>query len=442
MNWNRTKGGNLYYPEFNSPETNNGVARGLDFENFGAAMVTLTYGPLKVWGRTQSRQKGIPTASYGTTFNNLESTTNRSSIFGADYTKGFGSNKQFDLRTYSLRTSATGVYPYGGDTGAERSGGLRYGAEGRFRWDLKVNQRLIFGSELSRAPIAEYSYAVGGYGIAFKRPFSLASVYVQHEYQPFSRVSIVTGIRHDKYSHARGSTNPRLAVIVTPTARTTFKVLYGSSFRIPSMYELDYEDPVFGAKKNLALRPERIRSLEAVVEHRLTRETFVVLSAYKLEASRLIDPVIDPADALIQFQNVGAANGQGLEVELNMRRKEGLWAYGSYSYQQVTAGGRWMTNSPHHLFKAGVSTNPWARLHGGLEVAHESERRTVQNTTTNAATLAHGTGSAQIARDTRLILTVRNLFGVKYANPVGPEFTQAAIPQDGRTFTLSLSYRP
>jgi outer membrane receptor protein involved in Fe transport len=440
-NWNKTKGGDLYYPEFNAPESNNGVSRGLDFENFGAAMVTLTYGPLKVWGRTQLRQKGIPTASWGTTFNTLESTTNRSSIFGADYTKGVGSNKQFDFRTYWLRTSATGVYPYG-VIGEERYGGLRYGGEGRFRWDFKANQRLIVGSELSRSPIAEYSYVVGAYGLAFKRPFSLASIYAQHEYQPFKKVSVVTGIRYDKYSHARGSTNPRLAIIVTPTGKTTFKLLYGSAFRIPSMYELEYDDPVYGQKKNEALSPERVRSLEAVVEQRLTRDTFLVFSAYKINATQLIDAVIDPADGLVQYQNAGAAKSQGFEVEMNMRRKEGLWAYGSYSYQQVTEGGQWMTNSPHHLIKAGVSTNPWAHFHGGLEVAHESGRRTLQSTTTNAATLVHGTGSMAIARDMRLILTVRNLFAVKYANPVGPEFTQAAIAQDGRTFTLSLSYRP
>jgi len=417
------------------------VAKGLDFENFGAAMVTLTYGPLKVWGRTQSREKGIPTASYGTNFNQFGETKSQSQIFGADYTKSLGSNKRFDVRTNWLRTTATGVYSYD-DVGKERSEGLRYGGEGRFQWDLAVNQRLVIGSELTRAPIAQYRYVVGDYQIALKRPFSLASIYLQHEYQPFNKVSVVTGIRHDKFSHARGSTNPRLAVIVTPTAKTAFKLLYGSAFREPSMYELEYEDQVWGAKKNEALVPERVSSFEAVVEHRLTSDTFVVFSAYRLKASRLIDPVIDPADSLFQFQNAGAANAHGFEVEMNMRRKDGVWAYGSYSYQHSTEGGVWMSNSPDHLIKGGISTNPWARFHGGLEVSYESGRRTVQDTVTDTATLVHGTMSAAIARHTRLILTVRNIFDVKYAHAVGPEFRQAAITQDGRTLTLSVSFLP
>jgi len=86
VNWSDAKGLNLYYPEFDSPQTNNGVADGRDFERFGAAMATLTWGPLKVWGRTQMRQKGIPTASYGTVFNELSQTKQQSQVVGADYT--------------------------------------------------------------------------------------------------------------------------------------------------------------------------------------------------------------------------------------------------------------------------------------------------------------------------------------------------------------------
>lgn len=441
MNWNETNGGDLYYPEFDSAEMNNGVAQGLDFEDFGAAMATLTYGPLKVWGRTQTRKKGIPTGSYDILFNELAHTTNRSLILGADYTKSLGSSKQFDLQTYWLRTSASGLYPYE-DLGIESSKAVRYGAEGRFRWDVRANQRLVLGSELSNSPTTEYSYAVGDYQIDLTRPYTVASIYLQHEYQPFKTVSVVTGIRHDKYSHAKGSTNPRLAVIFTPTAKTSLKLLYGSAFRVASMYELEYEDEVWGAKKNEALAPERVHSLEAVVEQRLTADTFVVFSAYKLDVSKLIEPTVDPADSLVQFQNVGAAKGHGFEAEMNMRRKAGLWAYASYSYQQTTEGGEWMSNSPHHLLKGGISSNPWARVHGGLEVSYESGRRTLQDTVTNAATLVHGTVSAGIARRVRLSLSVRNLFDVEYANAVGPEFRQAAITQDGRTLALTMSILP
>jgi iron complex outermembrane receptor protein len=441
VNWHESNGRNLYYPEFDAPETNHGVAKGRDFENFASAMATLTWGPLKVWGRTQTRQKGVPTGSYGTTFNELSQTTNRSQIAGADYMQGLGSNKQFAVRGYWLRTTAAGLWPYD-DLGKDHSSGLRYGAEGTFRWDIKANQRLVIGSELSKAPIAQYTYVVGDYEVAFQRPFSLASIYVQHEYQPFKRVSVVAGIRHDKYSHAKGSTNPRMAVIVTPTAKTAFKLLYGSAFRIPSMYELEYEDQVWGAKKNENLAPERVRSLEAVVEQRLSRDTFAVFSVYKINASHLIEPLVDPADSLVQFQNAGAANGHGFEVEMNMRRKDGLWAYSSYSWQRVTEGGVWMSNSPQHLLKGGISTNPWARFHGGVEVSYESGRRTLQDTVTNPATLVHATVSAGIARHARLKLSARNLFDVDYANAVGPEFRQASIRQDGRTVSLTLSFLP
>lgn len=440
VNWNETNGDDLYYAEFDSPETNSGMAMARDFEDFGALMATLTYGPLKVWGRAQSRKKGIPTGSYDTLFNEFAEIDARSQMFGADYTRSVGSDKQFDVRTFWLHTTMTGVYPYD-EIGLERSAGIRYGAEGRFRWDLKANQRLVVGSEVSRAPMVEYKYVVGDYTIDIERPFSLASVYLQHEYQPFSKLSVVTGVRYDKFSHSKGATNPRLAIIHTPSASTTFKLLYGSAFRVASMFEFEYEDPVWGAKKNENLAPENVRSLELVAERRLTPDTFVVFSAYKLKVSRLIDAVVDPVDGLVQFQNTGSAKGYGLEVEMNMRRRNGIWAYGSYSLQRTTEGGEWMTNSPQHLINAGISTNPWARFHGGLEVSYDSGRRTLQDTVTADATLVHGTVSASIAPRTRAILTVRNLFDVEYADPVGPEFRQAAIIQDGRTLTVSLSFQ-
>lgn len=440
-NWSRTQGGDLYYPEYDSPETNGGLAENLNSENYSSSMATLTYRQLKVWGRIHTHRKTLPTGSYGTVFNAFSEHETRSAAFGADFTKKVDSNKQFDLRASWRREKMTGVYPYE-DLGLDTSHGIRYGMEGRFRWDLKENQRLVIGSELMRAPRAEYDYAVGDYAIHLRRPYSLGSIYIQHEYQPHKMISVVTGIRHDKYSHARGSTNPRLAVIVTPTARTTFKLLYGSAFRVASIYELEYEDPVWGAKKNVALAPEHAHSLEAVVEHRLSADTFAVFSAYKIDVAGLIEAVVDPADSLVQYQNIGVANGQGVEIELNMRRKSGLWAYGSYSYQNVTDKGEWMSNSPYHLLKGGISTNPWARWHGGLELSYESGRRTLQDTVTDPAMLVHGTLSARIAAHTRLKLGVRNLFDIDYANAVGPEFRQAAIAQDGRTVSLSLSFLP
>jgi iron complex outermembrane receptor protein len=443
VNWSETNGADLYYPEFDSPETNGGVAAGRDFENFRTAMATVTYGPFKAWARLTTRAKGIPTGSYDTNFNELERNTHGSQILGVDYVKAIGSDKQLDVRTFWLRHTSRGIYPYpGNETGIETASALRYGTEARLRWDMRANQRLVIGSELTSAPRASYTYKVGAYEIAFNRPLSLGSIYVQHEYQPLKNVSIVTGIRHDKFSHMKGSTNPRLAVIFTPTQKTSFKLLYGSAFRVANIYEMEYEDTVWGAKKNTALLPERVRSVEAVVEHRLTSDTFVVLSAYKLDVARLIEPVIDPADGLYQFQNVGTANARGVEAEINTRRKNGLWVYGSYAFQRTTEDGRMMSNSPQHLMKAGVSTNPWARFHGGLEVAYDSGRHTLQDTMTDAAMLVHGTISARVAHRTRLSLSVRNIFDVAYANAVGPEFRQASILQDGRTVALSLSFHP
>jgi iron complex outermembrane receptor protein len=36
---------------------------------------------------------------------------------------------------------------------------------------------------------------------------------------------------------------------------------------------------------------------------------------------------------------------------------------------------------------------------------------------------------------------VYNLFDANYADPAGPDFTQDAIPQNGRSFRVKLTYR-
>ncbi|MGZ7030681.1 MAG: TonB-dependent receptor plug domain-containing protein, partial [Thermoanaerobaculia bacterium] len=62
-------GQNLFYPEFDTPENNNGVSVGHDYDNYRSLLGTVSGHGLRFLALTSSRTKGIPTALFGTTFN-------------------------------------------------------------------------------------------------------------------------------------------------------------------------------------------------------------------------------------------------------------------------------------------------------------------------------------------------------------------------------------
>jgi iron complex outermembrane receptor protein len=62
-------GEDLYFAEFDDPATHGGIADGLDWQEATGAMALAGRGGLRLQGWFVSRRKGVPTASYGTAFN-------------------------------------------------------------------------------------------------------------------------------------------------------------------------------------------------------------------------------------------------------------------------------------------------------------------------------------------------------------------------------------
>ena len=63
------RGQDLYFKEFDTPENNNGVSVGHDYDNYQSVMGTVAGHGLRLMAQTFRRTKGIPTGWYGTTFN-------------------------------------------------------------------------------------------------------------------------------------------------------------------------------------------------------------------------------------------------------------------------------------------------------------------------------------------------------------------------------------
>ena len=436
----RVRGGDLFYPEFDQPDTNNGVAHALDFDRSYGALLTARHGGFTATAMYGSRTKGIPTASYGTNFNEYAATVDRRGMVDLSYEKSIRPGQALTARASWDRYQYYGTYPY--DTVLfDSSEDVKRSAELRWVWDARSNSHFIAGGEVTDHSRAQYRFWNAG-TLNVNLPFRIISSYAQEEYSPAKWLSVTAGARYDHYSDRTGEAHdwltPRVAVLITPAPDTVLKLLYGQAFRAPGPYEIAFEDPGQGAEESQNLRPETVRTTEISLDRRLSREVLATLSLYTFTASRLIEQRIDP-DGLLRYQNVGEASARGVELEINYRNKSGVWSYASYSHQNGRQGDEWLSNSPRNLAKAGVSTPTSRRFQFATDIAYESRRRSVLGAQTRPFTLTNMTLSSAIGSHARLSVVVRNTFDVSYASPAGFEHRQSLIPQDGRTVLLKLT---
>jgi iron complex outermembrane receptor protein len=232
-----------------------------------------------------------------------------------------------------------------------------------------------------------------------------------------------------------------LALIYNPTPKTSLKLLYGTAFRAPNAYEQYYgEDDALPFKVNPGLRPDNIRTTEAVVEHYLADGLRAVLSVYQYRVDDLITLQTDPADGKLVYENAGRVDAKGAELELDGKFAGSLEGRLSYTYQASTEYGSGGTpaNSPRQTAKFGF-TAPLVndRLRGAIEVQYVGKRDTVKGIPVGGYALTNVTLlSRAVRRGLDLSAGIHNLFDKRYADPASAEHVQNAILQDGRTFWI------
>jgi outer membrane receptor protein involved in Fe transport len=431
------RGQNLYFKEFDTPDNNNGLSVGHDYDNDRSLMGTIAGHGMRLLALTSTRKKGVPTAWYGTTFNRNDEVTDGRSLLSLTAEHRASTTSQLFLRTSYDRYEYHGQFTYGDDTPSDRSVSTRLNADLRYVWDVKPNHRLTFGSEYVDNLRASYQTVIGGAVRAISTPFSVASVYAQSEFQPLHSLSVTTGLRYDRYAGVTETFNPRAAIVWHSDARNTFKLLYGSAFRLPTVFELGFEAEEENFVPNPNLQPEKIRQLELVWEGRLTPELLIRMSPYRLHMSGLIKQQTD-ATGQTQYLNLTDVTSQGVEFQADYRRSDGIWSYASYSRQDARDQGVRMVNSPANLAKAGFSTPTSRPFQGALELVYESGRKTFGGDETPGVFLTNLTLSTALRPGMRISVAVKNLLDRPYATPGGPVHLQDTIPQDGRTFIVRL----
>jgi len=444
-------GRDLYFPEYDNPATGNGVARNLDGDRYHSLFGKLVHAGFTLTGAYASRTKQVPTAAYGAQFNDPG--------FGTTDVQGYADlayygelGERWDIAGHAFYADYTyaGTYPFGPpvvmnkDETEGRWGGAELRLTGRFD-----KHKLVLGAEYQdnfRQDQRNFDVAPYALYLDDRRSSTREGIYLQDEIMLMPGLLLNAGARYDRYSTVVDTLNPRLALIYSPWKTTSFKALYGTAFRAPNAFEQYYHDGNVTQKPSPNLKPEEITSYEFVAEHEPQPNFRLTASVYRNEISGLLNQVVDPADGLLVFQNLGQARTQGAEFEAERAWSGDMRLRASYAWQitrDQTTGAE-LENSPRQLAKLGYSQPVWGdALRAGVELQYTGPRKTLAGATTGGYGIANLTLlSRRLVRGLELSASVYNLFDKRHADPARPEHAPIdAIAQDGRNFRLKLGYR-
>ena len=445
----------LYFPEYDTPATNHGIAQDVDGDQYRQVFANISYHGLSLQGAYGWREKFIPTASFGTIFNDPgASTIDASGYLDLKYDHKFGSDWGYRARLYYDHYRYDGVYPYdrsssGGPSrvlNMDLGAGQRWGAEFDVSKKLWGNQTLIAGSEYrDNFEQDQENYDLQPYFqyVSNHRTSTTWAAFAQDSIPIRRNLVLDLGLRHDQYSTFGGTTNPRVDLIYSPFERTTVKLLYGQAFRAPTVYEL-YESGG-GSEPNPHLKPETVKTSEAVLEQSLPNNLRLTVSGYSYPIRGLIALGEGTDPGLLMYQNSAKINMQGLELALNKKFLSGLEAGGSFSLEDAkdVSNGNPLTNSPHELAQAHLSVPLFHRqMFASMNVQYVSKRRTLAGSYAGAYVVPNLTLFSQKAlRGWEVSASLYNFTDRRYGDPGGEEHVQDVIYQDGRTFRLKIGYR-
>jgi len=450
----------LFYKEFKDPATNNGIVKNGDVDGFPNFFAKLSFRDFAFEGSFLSREKGIPTAAFGTVFNTTRTrSVDEHGYVNLKYEHEFAQQLGFMARIYYDRFYYRGDYLYDytvyGDPSSKNVSpflvlnqdvglGEWWGSEVKLTKRLMEKHKLTLGAEYQDNFRQDLKNADTNPFLSYFNSIRSSrnwALYLQDEFTIFDQLLLNAGVRYDYYDSFGGTINPRLGLIYN-LSKTSFKLLYGEAFRAPSEYERFYVGT--GLKASPDLKPENITTYELVVAHYLGDHLRGIASAYYYTIDGLISQQLDPIDGLLMYKNVEKIAAKGLELELEGKWASGLEGLFSYALQETDnqQTGKTLTNSPQHLVKVNLIVPLIAeKLFAGLQTRYMSERRTLSGKQDSGSFVTDLTlFNEHLIKGVEISASIYNLFDETYGDPGSGEHRQDIIEQDGRTFWVKLKY--
>jgi iron complex outermembrane receptor protein len=432
----------LFFAAFDDSSTNNGIAENLDWISRTGVQFSGTLGSFSLRASHSFRKRADPTGSYGMRFNASNNIMDQFRFVELAHVSDLSPTKRLASRAYYDDIRYSGAFPLvGGGDFHQGSANRVLGAEASLRWDLAARDRLTVGAEYRRYLESRLS-SPDDPALVVGRPFSVASLYLQNEFQLTPNLTLLAGVRQDQHQIAGGATTPRVAILYDPSAGTTLKLMYGEAYRPPTFWETAFKSPSISGP----LGAEKLQMYEAIWLQTLGNGFALSTSVFYYRVHHLIDAL-----QLYEYVNLANVVAKGIEVSLDARPTPGTHGYVNYTLQDPHLSGADMTNSPSHMLKAGLGADLFRLATAALELRYESSRLTHQGTTTNGFVIGNGNVTVRpfgnrgpennLVSGLELGLHVDNLFNARYANPGSIEHLQPTIEQNGRTFVVRLTSR-
>ncbi len=435
----------LYFPEYNAPQTDNGMAINMNTERGFHFFSTISWGNWTVTAAAGGPDMIQPISWGPSIFNNRgsQNADNRDFV-DAVYSHRVAGG-ELNWRTYYDSFHYQGRAEYALEDGVVEDNrtnilgnwvgsAVTYGSRPFVIGDITVGldtkfdlRNLQESFDVSPVPV-QY--------LLTNHPEQSLALFMQDEKQLSERWKLDVGLRFDKSSFGTNFLSPRAALIYQ-RSEWTYKFLYGRGFRDPSAFQLFYSDG-FAAQANPNARPESADTVEVDAERRLGKRLNLQVSAYGYRLRDFLVGIALP-DGLIQYQNAGNIEAVGVEVEINGRPTDWLEVSGSYAVQQAQNDAGRLVNSPSNLAKLRFAV-PLGRkfdLSGGMQ--YDSSRSTLQANTLKPVYLADFTlTSKRLLQNFDFRVGLRNAFNLKYSDPIALSPIVDSMPQPGRSYFVEL----
>lgn len=445
----------ITFDDFQRPSPSPAIARHMDDENAVRLYGSATFHDLRITAAWNHRDKTVPTASFGTRFNDPQYTTHdERGYVDAAYDLELSDAGHLRARVFYDHYHYNGTYPYE-VPGApddrvinqDKASGRWLGSEVHFTQTLAERHTLIAGGEFRhnlRQSQQNFDEHPPVTYVDVNSTGDEAGLFAQADLQLWPFLELNAGLRFDSFGSGDEALSPRAALIGHLSDLSRLKAIYGRAFRAPNAFESHYRDPEVH-KPGGPLDPETIDTLELAWEQQLARHHRLRLSTYLYEVRDLITLTEDPADGLHYFANLDRARATGLELSWDASWESGLTARASYAYQRAESldTHHSLSHSPEHLAKTQIIL-PLRRdrFFAGFESFYQSQSWNTHRVASDDFVVFNLTlYGIDLLPGLDASASVYNLFDADITHPAGAEHDLSVIPQNGRTFRIKLTYR-
>lgn len=430
-----------------------GLARGMDGESANRFFGKFSYGEFNLEVAGNSRPKEVPNAPYAQVFGDARSrSTDDQGYVSLGYNHALGAESALSGRLFHGRYDYRQDYVY--DLAAappaelalyqDRAAGRWWGGELKYVSASLAGHKLLLGGDFQRNSkrMQQAGYVGEVPDLDDNRSDQFWGLYLHDEWALSPELRLGLGARFDRTTLGQSELHPRMSLAWEWQPDTTLKLLYGEAFRPPNAYELYYGDGVTYVP-NMDLKPESVRTVEGIVEHRWASGAHSVLTLFHNKIDDLIDYVALTADSY-QLQNVRNVHTDGLELRHVHFFDNGGQLAANYTLQRTRdRSGELVQNSPRQLGKlAWRLPLPGGRAQAGLELQCIGSRWSIQSDRVAGACLANLTLSGRWQRRLDWSVTVSNVFDRAVADP-SAHYLQplTQVRQEGRGAFVQFSYR-